>query len=74
MKRNGDSGGERKRCSELELEVAKLMEAETQAREALERKYVEGWEDAWRICAPEAYDRGYADGIDDTTRRDFQLG
>ncbi len=41
------------KCSELELEIAKLMESETQAREALERKYVEGWEDGFRIGAGE---------------------
>jgi hypothetical protein len=47
------------------------MEAENQAREALERKYVEGWEDGFWIGADDGFERGYAQAVDDTTRGDF---
>lgn len=71
MNRNENNNRERKRCSELELEVAKLMESENQAREALERKYVEWWEDGFWLGADEGFERGYAQAVDDTTRRDL---
>ncbi|MDQ3966799.1 MAG: hypothetical protein M3275_00205 [Thermoproteota archaeon] len=64
---------EKKRCSELELEVQRLAELESQAREQLEKRYLLGFEDGVKMSAPEFYDRGYADGVDDTTRRHFEL-
>jgi non-canonical (house-cleaning) NTP pyrophosphatase len=47
------------------------MESENQAREALERKYVLGLEDGVKMSASEFFDKGYAEGVDDQTRRDF---
>lgn len=71
---NPNGTNERKRCSELELEIQQLAERETQMREELERQYVVGFEDSIKMSAADFYDRGYADGVDDTTRKDFGLG
>ncbi len=52
--------------ADLDLEIAKLMGSETQAREALERQYVLGLEDG--------YMDGYRDGLQDGWSHGFDAG
>jgi hypothetical protein len=54
------------RCTDLELEVQRLAELETQMREQLERKYVLGLEDG--------YTDGYRDGLQDGWSHGFDVG
>ena len=53
--------------------MQRLAELESQAREQLEKQYVLGLEDGVKLAADEFYDKGYADAIDDTTRKDFEV-
>jgi hypothetical protein len=44
------------------------MESESQVREALERQYLLGVKDGFKMAADEFYERGYAAAFDDLAK------
>jgi flagellar biosynthesis/type III secretory pathway protein FliH len=65
---NGANNKKKQACSDLDLEVAKMIESEAAAREALERQYVlgmmeDGFQEGYKMGLQDGWSRGFDDGF-----------
>jgi flagellar biosynthesis/type III secretory pathway protein FliH len=75
---NGANNKKKQACSDLDLEVAKMIESEAAAREALERQYVLGmmedrFEEGYKMGLQDGWSKGFDDGYEEAWRRQFRL-